>query len=536
MLGVTEAEIDMIEVDVGGGFGVKGEFYPEDFLIPFAARLVGRPVKWIEDRREHLVSVNHARDVTCSIELACRRDGTILGLRGETTVDIGAYARPSITNTVRIVAQFLSGPYRIPGIRLQSRGLVSNKTPCGVFRGPGRFESAFFYERIIDIAANDLGIDRLEMRRRNLIAKSEMPYPLAVSSPNDGLGATSCDSGDYREAFELCLHEFGWIEKLKIDGRLIGGRYQGIAIGCFIEGGGAGPRENARMVVEPDGTVSVSVGSSAIGQGLETSHSQIAAEALELPIERIRHRHGSTTLLPEGFGSFASRATVMGGNAILAAAGNLLDELKAAASRRLNVEPGSLRTSEGCVIAPDGRTISFAQLAADGIVADGTFANSKTTYAYGTAAAHVAVDARTGHVELIDYMIVDDVGRAINPLTLHGQVIGATVQGLGGVFGEQLCYDAEGQLLVGTLADYLVPLATDFPSIRAITTENHPSPNNPLGAKGAGEGGIIPTGGVIANAVASALRSLDVPVDSLPLSPPRIWELIQNSARNRKSP
>jgi carbon-monoxide dehydrogenase large subunit len=533
MLRLDEAHVDLIECDVGGGFGVRGDFYPEDFLIAFAAYRFKRPVKWIEDRREHLLSINHARDVSCSIEIACRRDGTLLGLRGETSVDIGAYARPSITNTVRIAAQFLSGPYRIPNIHLQSYGRVSNKTPSGVFRGPGRFESSFFIERMLDTVAHDLGINRLEIRRRNLVAKSEMPYPLAITAPDDGLVPTSCDSGDYAAAFELCLSEFGWTDRLKLDGQLIDGRYHGIAAGCFIEGGGAGPRENARMVAETDGTVSVFVGSSAIGQGLETSHSQIAAEALELPIDRIRLLHGSTTYLHEGFGSYASRATVMGGGAILATAETFLARLKVVAAARLGVAAEHLRISESNVIAPDGAVLSLAQLAADGVSAIGSFANNKSTYAYGTAAAHVAVDVRTGHVALIDYLVVDDVGRVINPLTLHGQVIGATVQGLGGVFGEQLSYDVQGQLLIGTLADYLLPLATDFPSIRAVTTQNHPSPNNPLGAKGAGEGGIIPTGGVIANAVVSALRSFGVQIDALPLAPPRIWELIQSSSRRR---
>ena len=533
MLDLNEATVELIECDVGGGFGVRGDFYPEDFLIAFAAHRYRHPVKWIEDRREHLVSINHARDVWCSIEMACRRDGTILGLRGETFVDIGAYVRPSITNTVRIAAQFLSGPYRIPNIHVHSTGLLSNKTPAGVFRGPGRFESAFFCERMIDIIAEELSIDRLEIRRRNLITSQEMPYPLATTVPEDGLAPSSCDSGDYQATFEHCLREFGWTDKAALDGKLIDGLYHGIAVGCFIEGGGAGPRENASMVAETDGTVSVFVGSSAIGQGLETVLSQVAAEALELPLERIRLLHGSTTHLHEGFGSFASRATVMGGGAVLATAKNFLAQMKSVAAVRLGVAPDGLRTSDGTVIAPDGRVIALADLAATGVTAAGTFANSKSTYAYGTAAAHVTVDIRTGQVALLDYVVVDDVGRAINPLTLHGQMIGGTVQGLGGVFGEQLTYDAEGQLLVGTLADYLLPVATDFPTIRAVTTQNHPSPNNPLGAKGAGEGGVIPTGGVIANGVTSALRDFGVQINTLPLTPPCIWELIQRSIASR---
>ena len=534
MLGLNEATVELIECDVGGGFGVRGDFYPEDFLIAFAAHRYRHPVKWIEDRREHLVSINHARDVSCSIEMACRRDGTILGLRGETFVDIGAYVRPSITNTVRIAAQFLSGPYRISNIHVQSTGLLSNKTPAGVFRGPGRFESAFFCERMLDIIAEELSIDRVEIRRRNLITSAEMPYPLATTVPDDGLAPSSCDSGDYQATFDHCLREFGWTEKAALDGKLIDDRYHGIAVGCFIEGGGAGPRENARMVAETDGTVSVFVGSSAIGQGLETVLSQVAAEALELPLGRIRLLHGSTTHLHEGFGSFASRATVMGGGAVLAAAENFLAQMKSVAAARLGVAPDGLRTSDGTVVAPDGRVIALADLATSGVAAAGSFANSKSTYAYGTAAAHVTVDIRIGQVALLDYVVIDDVGHVINPLTLHGQMIGATVQGLGGVFGEVLSYDAEGQLLVGTLADYLLPVATDFPTIRAVTTQNHPSPNNPLGAKGAGEGGIIPTGGVIANAVGSALRKFGVQINTLPLTPPCIWELIQRSIASRR--
>lgn len=534
MMQLPEASVDAIECDVGGGFGVRGDVYPEDFLIAFAARHLGRPVKWVEDRREHLIATNHARGVSCDIEIACDKNGTVLAMRGEIDVDIGAYVRPSITNTIRNAGLFMAGPYRISNIDINARGFLTNTTPCGVFRGPGRFESSFFCERILDLAADELGVDRVDIRRRNLIRRDEMPYALAVCEPDDGVAAAVCDSGDYAEALQKCLEEFDWEHKLKIDGEFLDGRYHGIGLGCFIEGGAAGPRENARIVSQQDGTVDVSVGSSAIGQGLETVLSQIAADALGLDMSRIRLLHGSTSLLHEGFGSFASRATVMGGGAVINAANCFLEAFRLAAAGEFDCDTDDISIADGIARCRDGRSITIGELSNRGLEAKGTFANSRPTYAYGAAAAHVAVDPRTGHIALLDYLVVDDVGCVVNPLTLHGQVLGAVVQGMGGVFSEEIIYDSDGQMLVGSLADYLPPLMTDFPNIRVITTENHPSPNNPLGAKGAGEGGIIAPGGVVANAVASALRSFGVQPRTLPLSPQRIWELIHSADRPQR--
>jgi carbon-monoxide dehydrogenase large subunit len=529
MMNLKEESVDYIEYDVGGGFGARGEFYPEDFLVAFAARRFGRPVKWIEDRREHLSAIAHSRETDCDIEFAFDRDGLILAIRGDVTIDIGAYVRPNGMTPVRNAAQFLSGPYRVPNIAIHSHALVSNKTPSGTYRGPGRFESCFFYERMLEIVARTRGLDPLELRRRNLIALAEMPYKLASVEPNDGFGSTQCDSGDYSSTFERCLAEFGWTEKRKLQGKLIDGRYHGIGIACFIEGGGSGPRENARLDVAKDGSVSVYVGSSAIGQGVETVFAQIAADALEIPIERIRIMHGSTTYLTEGFGSYGSRATVMGGSAVIVAAQKLLDNFRTLAAKELDVPPDKLTIGDGQATAPDGRRLTFADLSAYGLSAEGSFSNnSKATYTYGTALAHVAVDARTARVEVLNYVVVDDVGRIINPHTLHGQVIGAAVQGLGSVFSEELVYDSNGQLLSASLADYLIPVATDYPKVRAISLELHPSPNNPLGAKGAGEGGIIPVGGALANAVSNALSSLNLEVRELPLTPPRLWSLMRS--------
>jgi aerobic carbon-monoxide dehydrogenase large subunit len=490
---LPEECIDMLEPDVGGGFGVRGEFYPEDFLIPFAARRLGRPVKWTEDRRENLMASNHSREMQAELEILCERDGRLVALRGKVWVDVGAYFRANGTIPPRNVAQFLSGPYRVPNIHVESYAHLTHKTPIGTYRGPGRFEADFFRERLFDMAARELGIDPVEFRRRNLPRPEELPYPLATVMPPEK--TEELDTGDYAAALDRCLAEFGWAEKSKLNGRLIDGRYHGSAVSCFIEGGAAGPRENARIELDDEGGATVYVGSANVGQGLETVCAQIAAEALELRIDKIRVLHGSTTLLKEGFGAFHSRSVVMGGSAILDAA------------RKLR-ESGA-RSAEG------------------------TFAGHKHTYAYGAAAAHVAVDARTGHVQLLDYVMVEDVGRVINPLTANGQAIGAVVQGLGGTLLEEFKYDAEGQFLTGSLADYLLPGADDFPNIRAIITGNSPSPNNPLGAKGGGEGGIVPVAGVVANALAAALATLKVEPRELPLSPPRVWQLIQERRSSR---
>jgi carbon-monoxide dehydrogenase large subunit len=532
MMGLPETAVDYIEYDVGGGFGARGEFYPEDFLCAFAARMFNRPIKWVEDRREHFMTIAHAREAEAEIEIALERDGTIRGIRGEIFVDVGAYVRPNGTTPVRNVAQFLAGPYRVPHLRIEACAMVSNKTPTGTFRAPGRYEGSFFCERMLDLAARDLGIDRLDIRRRNLVTAPEMPWRLAPIVPDDGLGKTQCDSGDYTRTFDRAIAEFGWAEKVRLNGRLIEGRYHGLGVACFIEGGGSGPREHARMDVEANGSVAVYVGSSAIGQGIETIMGQIAADALHVTLSRVRVLHASTTYLRDGFGSYGSRATVMGGSAIIDAANNLIAALRAAAATRLGLPQDDIRLVDGTAHSADGRSLPWSEFA--GVSVEGVFKSSKPTYSYGTAAVHLTVDPRTGHVDVLDYLVVDDVGRIVNPTTLHGQVIGGAVQGCGSVFGEHLAYDEHGQLLVASLADYLVPLATDYPNLRAVSLEEYPSPNNPLGVKGAGEGGVIPVGGAIANAVAAALGSLGVEPRELPLSPPAVWRLIQQ-ARTRRA-
>jgi aerobic carbon-monoxide dehydrogenase large subunit len=528
MLGMRTDDIDLIEIDVGGGFGVRGEFYPEDFLVPFAARKLRRPVKWIEDRREHLTAINHSRDVACELSIACRSDGMFLGLRGKVFSDMGAYIRTNGGVVPAKAAQFLPGPYRIPNVGVSVEAFLTSKTPVGTYRGPGRFEANFFRERLIDMVAADLGIDPAEIRRKNLITEEELPYPINGLVPYEG--PTAYDTGDYPAAFEHALSEIGWNEKRSLQGKLINGVRHGIGLGCFVESGGAGPKENALLTLEADASLTVAVGSSVLGQGLETVLGQIASDTLSIPFDRIRVLHGSTTLLDEGFGTYHSRAVVMGGSAVLDAGKKLRDKILQRAAERLGRPNSELTIVDGHVVAANGATVSLATLASDGdLSADGTFSNTVRTYSYGTHAVHVTVDPRTGAVNILDYVAVEDVGHAINPAIVHGQAIGAIVQGLGGVFLDHLIYDDEGQLLNASLADYLVPTASDFPSLRAVTLELRPSPSNPLGAKGAGEGGIVAVAAATANAVAAALAPLNVQIHHLPLTPPRLWRLIKDA-------
>ncbi len=526
-IGLPVEQIDMVENDVGGGYGARGEFYPEDFLIPFAARHVKRPVKWIEDRRENLMTMNHAREEEAILEVACARDGTILAIRGEVHTDMGAYMRTNGAVGARNVSQFMAGPYRVPHVKIDSSLWMTNKTPVGTYRGPGRFEANFFLERMIDMMAAELGIDRVEFRRKNLITAKEQPYPIAHVQPTDA--KDEYDSGEYVVTLDRALKEINWPEVSKLQGKLVGGKYHGLGVVCFIEGGAAGPKESARLEVNDDGTISVYMGTSSVGQGVETIFAQIAADALELPVERISDvHHGSTAYVSDGYGAYHSRSTVMGGSAVLDAAEKFLATLRQAAGKRLGCAESNV-TLDIDKVGGSGRSMALKEFA--GLTAEGAFLNKKHTYSYGAHVAHITVDAQTGQIEIVDYVVVQDVGRAVNPLTLRGQVIGSLVQGLGGAVLEDLKYDDNGQFLTGSLADYLLPVATDFPNLRCVVLDDYPSPINPLGAKGAGEGGIIAAGGCMANAVANALQSFGVEPRALPLSPTAIWDLVQAAQR-----
>ena len=529
-LDLPESAIDVFESDVGGGFGVRGEYYPEDFLIAYAARRFRRPVKWIETRQEHLLASAHARETKIELEIACTRDGAILALRGIAYSDMGAYIRPNAVTAPRNIAQVISGPYRVPNVHMRVVMAMTNKTPTASYRGPGRYEADFARERLFDMTAKDLGIDPIELRRKNLIASTDMPYVLPKVLPYNS--TTQCDSGDYAAALDRCLDEIGWNEIRAQNGRCIAGKYHGAGLGCYIEGGGSGPKEKATLELDGDGEVTVYVGSSALGQGLETVFAQIAADTLETSMQTVKAvLHGSTVYLSEGYGSYASRSVVMGGSAIVAAAQALRKTICELAAARFGCAPGDILLDGLDTVRSKNDSMRVGDLAAaqpSGVLTTtGIFSSSSRTYSYGTHAAHITVDAETGEIEVLDYVAVEDVGRIINPQTLHGQTHGAIIQGLGGTLIEELAYNAEGQLVAGSLMDYGLPVATRFPRVKVIATEDWPSPCNPLGAKGAGEGGIIPVAGVIANALAAALASFGAEPSVLPLTAPRVWSMMQ---------
>jgi carbon-monoxide dehydrogenase large subunit len=538
MLDLPEASVVMKVADAGGGFGVRGEFYPEDFLIPALARRLDRPVKWIEDRREHFLATNHSREAACDLEIACDREGVIIGLRGEVTIDIGAYARGTGGTSPTRCAQFLPGPYRIPNFACKVNAYVSNKTPSGTYRGPGRVEANFFRERLIDIAAADLEIDAADIRHRNFVRPQEMPFNIGRLVTYEE--PAKFDSGDFGAVLEQALKEIGLPGKADIQGRKIDGWYHGIGFASFVESSAGGAKEKARIRLASNGMLDVYVGATSSGQGHETVFAQVCADELQILHDRIRIICASTDELEEGFGTWHSRSAVMSGNAVRTTARAFVDRLRSVASDYFGRPNVAIDWQGGVFHRSDTEArVDLATLAvfsaARGEIVDvtGTFDyTGAKPFSYGTHAAHVAVDPRTGRVELIDFIAIEDIGRVLNPLIVHGQALGAIVQGLGGTFMEHLRYDEDGQLLTASLADYLLPTAADFPAIRGKFMELALAPGNPLGVKGAGEGGIVAVAAAVTNAVSAALSSFGVQVLSLPISPPSIWRLIHGSQQN----
>jgi carbon-monoxide dehydrogenase large subunit/6-hydroxypseudooxynicotine dehydrogenase subunit gamma len=533
LLDMPEAQIQMIEPDVGGGFGVRGEFYPEDYLIPYAALQLGRPIKWIEDRLEHLMACNHSRQQLYHMQLALQGDGTIVGVRVKLTNDQGGYIRTHGIIVPELSAAMFPGPYRIPHYRCEVRCVLTNKTPTGTYRAPGRFECNSARERLLDLAAGELGLDPAELRLKNFIAPDEMPYSVGTHSLGEEI---IYDSGDYPYALQEALHLAGYKAR-KANRQNTGSHRMGLGTACFIEKTGLGPFEGARVAIDPTGHVVVSTGAANVGQGLETTLAQIAAEVLDVAPELIKVRHGDTDLLPYGVGSFASRTTVMAGSAVHQAAHKVREKLLRLAAGMFEAPFDSLVLQNGQVhvLGVPDRALTLAQVAEQasprncppdeepGLDVTHYFRCNQMTYAHGVAVVEVEVDTGTGAVMPRQAWIVYDVGTAINPQMVTGQVAGGAAQGLGGALLEEFDYDSSGQLVTGSFMDYLMPTSAEIPSLTLLRLERSPSVLNPLGVKGAGECGIAGMGGALANAVADALGPQGRHVDTLPLTPERVW-------------
>jgi CO/xanthine dehydrogenase Mo-binding subunit len=532
LLDRPEEQIRLVEMHVGGGFGARGEFYPEDFLIPYCALALRRPVSWIEDREEHLRACNHSRQQVHEIALALDADGRFLALRDRVLSDAGAYVRTQGMLLPNMTAAFLPGPYRWPAYRCEARHVVTNKTPAAAYRAPGRYEAHYARERLIDIAAHRIGLDAVELRRRNLLPPEALPY--AVGTHSDGHPLVY-DSGDYPALLDRALERFdddalrAW--RAGGDAR----RRRGTGIACYVEKSGVGGWEYARASVTSRGDIDVHTGSASVGQGVQTVLAQICADTLGVDYSRVSVLHLDTATVPDGVGSFGSRSTTMGGSAVLLAAQALRDRLLTLAAEALERPVDEIRLEGDRVVDSEGASVGLAELRAlarpggrfaqahgVGLEAEAYARCEEPAFPYGVQCAAVEVDLDTGAIRVHRHLVALDVGRAVNPALIAGQLVGGAAQGIGGALLEELAYNEEGELVSGSLVDYLLPLAPDVPAIEALVREDVPTATNPLGVRGAGESGISAAGAAIANAISDALGA---EVLALPVTPERAVEL-----------
>src|SRR5215218_2540968 len=552
-LGFPENRVRVVAPDVGGGFGIKASLYPEEVLIPYLARLLDRPVRWIADRTEDLMASTHAREHIHTLELAARRDGTILGLKARIVVDSGAYSPwPwSASMEIGIASGNIPGPYKIRNYQFEALSVCTNKMPIGAYRGVARPAACFSIERAIDDPARELDLDPLEVRQRNLI--DEYPYVTVT-----GL---EIDSGSLLPAVDLAKQVLAYDDlrgqqaEARHQGRLVG-----IGIANYTEQTAHGMTEFARRMLpitlgfdsatvrmDPQGTVWIAAGIHNHGQGLETTLAQLAADELGVGIDDIQVVYGDTQVSPYGMGTFASRSLVIGGGAVIGAARTIRGKLERIAATLLECSPDDLERTRGAfhvrgvptstvTIRECARVAYFrAELIPDvgpGLEATGCFDNppGTGTFSNGLHAAVVEVDQATGEITIQRYVVIDDCGTVINPTIVDGQVVGGTVQGIGGALWEHLAYDDEGQLVAGTFMEYALPKAANVPPIEVVSLCT-PSPFTPLGMKGVGEGGAIAPGACLANAVSDALAPLGVTVNATPMTPQSVLELIHGASQ-----
>jgi carbon-monoxide dehydrogenase large subunit len=551
VLGVPEYVVHVIAPEVGGGFGSKLNVYAEEVLVAHLAMRLGKPMKWTESRRENFQATIHGRDQIATMELAVRRDGTILGLRCRILADLGAYYQLLTPLIPTLTGLMICGCYKIPAVRVEITGVFTNKMATDAYRGAGRPEATYFIERAMDLVAAELKKDPAEIRRKNFPQPKEFPY----ATPTGLI----YDSANYQKSLDAALKKSNY-RKLRAQQAKLRrqGRYLGIGLSTYVEICAMGPSsampaggwESATVRVEPTGKVNVLTGASPHGQGQETSFAQIAADLLGLEPDDIRVVHGDTAVVPYGIGTFGSRATAVGGTAVYTALTKVRDKLAAIAGHILQEDPKRLvfRDRKIFLKSNPAKSLAFAEAVSaayvaktlppgmePGLEATHFFEPSNFTFPFGAHVAVVEVDAETGEVHLLRYVAVDDCGRVINPLLVDGQVHGGIVQSLGQAFLEEAVYDENGQLLTGELTDYAIPRAWDVPRLETARTVT-PSPVNPLGVKGVGEAGTIGATPALINAVVDALAPFGVRHLDMPARRERIWQLIRRARQAGSRP
>lgn len=548
LLNRPPSSIDLFENHVGGSFGVRGELYPEDVLVCLGALRLRRPIKWIEDRREHMMSSNQSREQTHHIKAAVDAEGHILGIENTLYHDQGAYVRTHGARVADMTMALLLGTYKVPAYRTSGHFRLTNKTPAATYRSPGRYEGTFVRERLMDAIAEELKLDPIEVRRRNFISHEEMPYDRHLKANSADV---IHDSGDYAGLLEKALVASDW-DRLNTEAqaRRDKGEMVGLGLALFVEKSGMGPYDGVRVVVDTEGYVEVVTGAASVGQGVETVMAQICADALGVEYGKIKVTHGQTNKIAYGNGAHASRVTVMTGGATRVAALKVREKAIDVAAQILQVPSESLEILAGMVVQKgkaSGAQISLGEIAKNlspasdvragrdpGLSAEGWFHTEDENYPYGVHVAMVSVDPECGAVKVERYLVAYDIGRAINPKLIEGQMVGGLAQGIGGALFEQFNYDDQGQPLSLTFADYLMVTAKEMPKVEVLICEDAPSPLNPLGLKGAGEGGVTAAGAAIARAIDQAI-GMPGAITQLPVTPQRLMKILRSKERDRKA-
>jgi carbon-monoxide dehydrogenase large subunit len=547
-LGLPEHAVRVVTQDIGGGFGPKAIIYAEDILTPFLARVLGRPVQFLETRREHLIAVTQERDQWHDVEMGLTREGRIVALRDSFVHDCGAFVSWGVIVPI-LTSVSVPGPYRVPHYEVTLTALYTNRVPVTPVRGAGRPQAVFVMERMLDLAAERLGLDRVALRERNLIQPHEFPYDVGLISRDNS--PRRYDSGNYPE----CLRRVA--EAVDADGFAVErerarstGRAIGLGFALFVEDTGLGPYEGIRVRVDPAGQVFVFSGTSCQGQAHETTLAQVVADGLSVPLEQVVVVPGDTAGIPHGVGTFASRVGVLASTSAAHAAAEVRKKAFAVAADHLEAAADDLTLEDGriSVRGTPGRSLTLGDVASiataprpgyalpgamdPGLDSTGYVHVLQSTYSSGAHAAIVEVDPETGTVRLLKYVAVDDCGTMINPMVVEGQIHGGIAHGIGNALLEEVVYDSTGQLATGTLMDYALPRAADVPhfEVHHVVT---PSPLNPLGVKGVGEGGTLPAPAAIANAVADALRPLGIEVTEMPLTRERLWRKVRVAEARR---